>query len=297
MNSKKLLNSEFGLSHQGSGLSQQFDHEIIIFDAFLEAKGGGGGNKPDKPGTGGGEPTPTSVYVSGDSAIDDLLEFNVRIEFLGDEWLGQESLKDDFINAANFLSALIQNDIAPDGYDDITISASLVNIDGSGGVLGRAGPTSYWTANTLSSAAVMEFDIADAADFESLGLWDDIVLHEMLHSIGFGTLWSYQGLVDTVVIDDNGTKRPIDDIVSSVFTGENATYFSDLIFDEPQALVETDGGSGTAGGHWDEETYLAELMTGYINFSNTLSDMSYGALEDMGYVIDYAVVPTDYFLV
>ena len=29
--------------------------------------------------------------------------------------------------------------------------------------------------------------------------------------------------------------------------------------------VEQDGGSGTAGSHWDEETFGNELMTGYVN--------------------------------
>ena len=34
--------------------------------------------------------------------------------------------------------------------------------------------------------------------------------------------------------------------------------------------VEQDGGSGTAGSHWDEETFNNELMTGYINDGEVL---------------------------
>lgn len=49
-------------------------------------------------------------------------------------------------------------------------------------------------------------------------------------------------------------------------------------------FVETDGGPGTAGGHWDDDTFGAELMTGYLNQSgNYLSDMTIASLEDLGY--------------
>jgi hypothetical protein len=55
--------------------------------------------------------------------------------------------------------------------------------------------------------------------------------------------------------------------------------------------VEQDGGSGTAGSHWDDETFGNELMTGYIdNGANYFTAMSAGSFDDLGYVIraDYA---------
>ncbi len=291
MNSKKLINSEFGLSHQGTGLSQQLEYETLLFNGLLDAKGGKKGppsSDPSDPGT-TTDPAITDVYISGDSTVDDSQEFNIHLDFYGDLWT--DSLKEDFIAAADFLSDLITADIAPDGYDDITIDASLINIDGSGGVLGRAGPTSVWTANDLSASAIMEFDVADATFFDdNYGLWDDIVLHEMIHSLGLGTLWEYQGLLTTVV-DDNGTKKPTDDIVSYEYNGAMANFYSNSLYNESVAVIEDSGGSGTAGGHWDEETYFNELMTGYINSFNVLSEMSYGALEDLGYQIDYSVTP------
>ena len=242
------------------------------------------------------EPTPdpvvlTDTYTSGDGAVSDSEEFNIKIDFYG-EW--DDVLKDDFINSADFLSSLITNDIVPDGYDydDLTISATLTEIDGVGGILGRAGPTAVWDTNgvldenDLTSQAIMEFDVADAQTYESLGLWDDIVLHEMIHTLGFGTLWDYHNLLETT-IDDNGTRKPVDDTISSIiFTGEMATYYNDGV----NPLVETDGGEGTAYGHWDEETYENELMTGYIDDPNYLSQMSYGALDDMGYDINYLAI-------
>ena len=47
-----------------------------------------------------------------------------------------------------------------------------------------------------------------------------------------------------------------------------------------------DGGSGTAGAHWDEETFHNELMTGYINDgANPYSAMSAASFADLGYTI------------
>lgn len=280
MNSKKIINSESGLSHQGYGLSQNMEFETVLFDSFLDAKGGKSGQGAPSGNDSSTTSTITDVYISGDDAVADNLEFNIHIDFYGNYWT--DELKEDFITAANFLSDVITNDIAPDGYDDITIDASLVNIDGVNGVLGRAGPSTVWTANSLTASAIMEFDIADAETFDGLGLWDDIILHEMIHTLGLGTLWNYQGLVTTEVISDNGTKKPTDDIVGYVYNGELANTASLNLFNS-EVQIEQDGGSGTAGGHWDEDFYDNELMTGYINYENYLSEVTYAGLADLGY--------------
>ena len=47
--------------------------------------------------------------------------------------------------------------------------------------------------------------------------------------------------------------------------------------------VETDGGSGTAGGHWDDEIFEDEIMTGFISDENYVSSMTVASLEDLGY--------------
>jgi hypothetical protein len=52
--------------------------------------------------------------------------------------------------------------------------------------------------------------------------------------------------------------------------------------------VETDGGSGTACSHWDEYYLRGEVMSGYLSGGMELSRMTIGALEDLGYDVDYA---------
>ncbi len=96
----------------------------------------------------------------------------------------------------------------------------------------------------------------------------------MLHSVGFGTVWSYLGLLDGA-----GTENPL-------FTGAAATYTYERDYGALDALgvpVEQDGGSGTRDSHWDDETFDNEIMTGYIDQANYLSEMTVASLEDTGY--------------
>ena len=125
------------------------------------------------------------------------------------------------------------------GYliDDLEITARIAYIDGSGGVLGQAGPQWYWT-NGIAINGMMEFDSADAADMVASGDWGTVVLHEMLHVVGIGTMWEVAGLV-TETIDDNGTRKPKDD--TWVFTYEaDGTLARD-----PDGNVP-----GSRGGRW-----------------------------------------------
>ena len=217
-----------------------------------------------------------SGYTSGGNAAD---SFNIMITYGGDL---SGSLAQSFMDAADYFSQIILKDVADlsSGLDDIQIDASLIEIDGAGGVLGRAGPQYVRSSNYLPTEAIMEFDVADAQTFADQGLWDDIVFHEMLHTLGFGTLWGFMSLRDGSIAGGdmrfNGTHA--NDVYEDEFADIAAA--DGFNFGIP---IETDGGAGTAGGHWDEATFDNEIMTGYVNGSNFMSWMSIAALEDMGY--------------
>lgn len=176
-----------------------------------------------------------------------------------------------------------------------TITASGVAIDGVGGILGQAG----WTEGVieagyaLATAGVMQFDSADLADMETAGVLEAVILHEMAHVLGFGTLWSLD--VSGTIYND---VRPVD----GQYTGANALNQYRLEFNQPAATyvpVELGGGGGTANSHWDEVDGGAgltgitqvgtgndmrdELMTGWLNSPSFLSQTTLESFRDIGF--------------
>jgi hypothetical protein len=243
----------------------QANDQLIFIDIESYAR-----VRRSRPGDGGGT-TPVAgtgtlaTYVSGDAAVANSSEYNIEIIFQG-SWT--TSLQQAFIVSANAISKYIIGDVPDIFYynriiDDLSITASLVNIDGTGGILGQAGPNVLRQGLYQPVNGVMQFDSADAAYYNSIGLFDDIVLHEMLHTVGFGSVWNYRGLVS-----------------GAVYTGAlaNAVYPG-----TEWIPVENDGGSGTAGAHWEESVFGNELMTGYIDSDNSLSYMTIASLGDLGY--------------
>lgn len=264
----------------------------------LDAKGGGGngggkggpgggsnGGGSDGGGSDGGSGGFLTEYFAGSDDGD--AGYDIWIEFKGSDWTSD--LQQAFIDAADYLTTVITDDIGGGGrvrgdtIDDLYVSATLTGIDGAGGVLGQAGPSGIWNGVDLTALGVMEFDTADAETFAGLGLWDDIVAHEMMHVLGFGTLWEY-GSHD--LLDASGNY-----VGAAGLAAYQATVDPTATFIE----VEQDGGPGTAGGHWDEAVYGNELMTGFIDNPNYFSEFSVMSLADLGYVVAYQDYPYDGF--
>ena len=221
--------------------------------------------RPDRTGGSGG--TGTSTYISGNPSVADSSEYNIQINFVG-TW--SADLRQAFVSAAEAISDFILGDVPNvnsrrSSIDDLVITAKLMNIDLAGGVLGQAGPDAVRAGSYLPYKGTMEFDVADAGAYQAAGLFDDIVLHEMLHTVGFGTIWSAKGLISGGSF--NGPRA-------------NASYPSSA-----PVPLELDGGGGTAYAHWDEETFANELMTGYIDGDNYLSYMTIASLGDLGYSV------------
>lgn len=158
--------------------------------------------------------------------------------------------------------------------DDVVITAEFKFIDGENGVLGQADPSALRTGTFIPCAANMEFDTGDLSKFflNSDGSVSqsgfDIILHEMLHSIGFGTNWSRKSLV---IEDGFGGYR---------YTGEqgNLVYPGEALIP-----VEGDYGSGTRLSHRDEQALTIKLMTGTIDPANCLANWTWASFHDLGY--------------
>jgi hypothetical protein len=161
--------------------------------------------------------------------------------------------------------------------DDIVINASGIAIDGVGGILGQAGPTMLRPGTNLPITGAMQFDTADLGALEQSGQLTSVILHEMLHVIGVGTIWNLTGNLTGA-----GTQDP-------QFTGNSATAEYNTIFgiNATSVPVENTGGPGTADGHFRESVFGNELMTGFLNpGTNPLSRITVGSLGDIGYTVN-----------
>ena len=181
---------------------------------------------------------------------------------------------------------------AVDGtLDDIVIEVALAPIDGPGGVLGRAGPRFVRTSDFLTLSGVMFFDVADLATLEFFGLFEDVIVHEMGHVLGIGTLWNVN--VPALGIERNLRQGPVS---NPYFSGQMANVFWNAEGGTEELPVENIGGPGTALGHWRESALNNELMTGFLNLGeNPLSRITAGSMKDLGY--GAAVVGEQYDLV
>jgi hypothetical protein len=203
--------------------------------------------------------------------------FDLVIEYVG-PW--SEALKGAFLAAEARIEAVVLGDL-PDValppwvaplvvVDDLVIRVELPTKDGAGGVLGAGVPVLVRSDSLLPITAQMRFDAHDAASLHARGAWDDVVLHEMLHCLGFGVLWAEKGLA----------------------TPDGSAYLGPAALAEYAALggvgpvpLENQGGLGTTGMHWSDAVFGTELMTGWISDGGPLTSLTIASLADLGYVM------------
>jgi len=172
--------------------------------------------------------------------------------------------------------------------DDVLILVTLEPIDGAGNVLGAAGPCFVRNGSRIPVLGLMKFDTADLDVLESNGLLQTVIVHEMGHVLGYGTIWSDLNLLADPSLPDS--THPHD----PHFTGAQALSAFDAVGGSNYSAsakvpVENTGGTGTADAHWRESVFGNELMTGFVDAStNPLSRVSVASMADLGYTVNLA---------
>lgn len=173
-----------------------------------------------------------------------------------------------------------------DTIDDLRIVAAVGEIDGPRGTLGQARFCGLRLESTLPYYGMMEFDVADLDRLESSGDLEEVILHEMGHVLGIGTLWSHFGL-----LRDPASEAEAPD---TRFTGPLAIEAFDEAggtgYEGAKVPVENTGGRGTRNGHWRQTVLVTELMTGYLtegaSVPSPLSAITIQSLADLGHTVD-----------
>lgn len=217
-------------------------------------------------------------------------EFTITLRFVTP---AEQSVKRDFRIAARKWQGIIVRDVPSitgtiprnacgdfgtprfnGTIDDLLIDVLIGEIDGPGNVLGFAGPCAIRFADNLPAYGVMFFDVVDVPLFQGFELFDEVVIHEMGHVLGFGTLWNFE----RALLLNPGAFHPR-------FDGRFAKREWHELGGVGRVPVEgRPFGPGQADAHWDEDTFDNELMTGFLNLGvNPLSDMSALSMRDLGY--------------
>ena len=180
-----------------------------------------------------------------------------------------------------------------DVVDDLRIWVVIDSIDGPGGALASAGPCwarpiQFTDSEVIWLEAVLgqiHLDEADAAVLEARGQLLSVLVHEMAHALGFGTLWQLKGLL-------RNPSLPSSPNADTHFTGPLAIAAFDAAGGATYAggakvPVESGARPGSSDGHWREGVFDVEIMTPFLApGSEPLSLVTIESLADLGYGVD-----------
>jgi len=265
--------------------------------------------------------------------------FSVVVRFFGPTM--PAAAQAAFTNAANRIRAALVGQLSPvpfqneklyqscavDGLQNVTLNetitgvviyAAFAPIDGAGKVLAQSGPCLIRGTTIFPVIGIMKFDEADWTGSLTTGRFESVVLHEMNHVVGFGTIWEDKNLLktptyltptyigaDTIpTLTGSVDPRFIGTAAMAQCTtlGGTATHCTA----NGGVAVETCGDWGTADGHWREMfttnctggtartpvggtvAFDAELMTGYAEASASMpwSTMTIASFQDLGYTVN-----------
>lgn len=237
--------------------------------------------------------------------------FNIELVFID---CGSASQNAAFITAANRWMSIIGSELPditfpandsiecpqevfqrPGTVDDVKIYVSITDIDGPGSVLGAAGPCSVRVGvpDTTTIVGQMRFDEPDLGPIEDAGLLERVILHEMGHVLGIGTLWRFGDRIVNPSVPDStpgvDTHFPGPLVIAAFDAAGGVNYTGGA-----KVPVENNGQEGSGDGHWRESVLTDELMTPTINNGvlNPLSAISIQSLAELGYIVDLAGADT-----
>lgn len=255
-------------------------HPSVLPAFALLALLGGCGSSPTEPDVGydlevrwlGTEPT-AATQLAFDRAV-------ARIQSVVVGGLSGVTIPQDFNLEECDASLAGFEDVPAELVQGLIIYALVEDIDGPGNVLGSAGPCLVRQQDMSKPAlGIMRLDAADLATFAQARL-DQLILHETLHVVGFGTVWGDVGLLSGVNTADARFLGEAARVACHDVNGGVATCATTV-------PVHSEDGVGSAYSHWRESTFGNELMTPFLNAGAApLSAMSMRALEDMGYEVD-----------
>ena len=175
--------------------------------------------------------------------------------------------------------------------DDLLVFVSLESIDGVGGTLGAAGVCSVRQfSNGLPIVTNLRLDTDDIGLFAT-GRLVDLIVHELGHALGFGTLWAGKGFLENPSLVNLGADTHFDG--PSAVTAFDAIGGNVYTGGQKVPVENEEGSVGSRDSHWRLAVFTNELMTPLLTAgANPLSRVTVASLGDLGYVVDEGAADT-----
>jgi hypothetical protein len=169
------------------------------------------------------------------------------------------------------------------------IFANLQSLDGSGGLLGQGGTCGFGyrehgnVKTAYTTYGFIRIDEVDATTLLGQGRLYYLILHELCHSMGIGSLWSHYDLIKDRRWNGNVETTTNEPTYKGV--RGNAVYAA--MGGVGPVPLEQYGGRGTADQHWNDRVFGDELMTGWLTRGvSPISALTLAGLQDVGLTID-----------
>lgn len=248
---------------------------------------------------GGDHPTAPSAAVTPPSAPSATPSaYDIQVRFVGDG--ATPRLREAFTKAATRWSQVIVADVGStlmnskagecqswmpavnETVNDLVVFVRATKIDGPNKVVAQASPCYVNSETKLPIVGFFELDSEDVDVLVNRDVLDDVVLHELGHVLGIGTLWNYK----RALLVGSGTDDPY-------FTGSSARAAFLAVggtrYSGAPVPVENSGSTGTRDAHWRASVFGSELMQGFAQPGGMpLSTVTIGSLSDLGYTVSLA---------
>ncbi len=255
-------------------------------------------------------------WLDGDAAEP---SFDIELRYLGDaatpaqkavfrtaaevwERVITRGLPDRFIDSSKAMCEAGDPSLFGAHIDDLLLFIRLKSMDGPRGALAEAGPCLMRDPSVLPFIGTVTIDTADLSTMEDNGVLGKVVAHEIAHALGFGIIWDHLPPAGPPFLQQPSyvPGRGKVDGQDTHFNGPAAVAAFDAVGGDAytggaKVPVENDTrsyGPGALDGHWRESVLGHELLTSTLSIEpgvhEPLSTVTVGALEDLGYSVDYS---------
>ena len=228
-------------------------------------------------------------------------QFDIDVRFIGEG--GTERQRQAFASAVSRWRRVITGDIGTtslnvpagecaswipairESVNDLVVFVRLTSIDGVGKVLGQASPCYVNSTSKLPVLGFFELDSDDLGRLLDRGTLDDVVLHEMGHILGVGTMWNY----GRTLLTGRGSDDPYFIGAASREHFGGIGGMGGIGYTSPGVPVENTGSAGTRDAHWRRTVFANELMQGFAQAGGMpMSRVTIASLSDLGYTVSFS---------